>query len=261
MFLFSIHPNSADVGNHALYAKGFAVKMTDTINRLADLCLSNLNSPVIWKCGIRKADNFAFAEFAVLDVDDDTGMNLDQAMEAFRGFVHIIGTTKSHQKDKGGKVCDRYRVFIALEERVSDPIIYQSTNAALARKYSGDLQATAGHMAFMPLKKIVGYSEVGKRLPLERIVVRKPQRKFVSSTTYGENRIVPRYIQDLLTYGASPGERNLACFKIASGLRGSGFFEDEVVQLILSSSVPIDQSERVQREIRSAVRSAFRRAK
>lgn len=257
MYFFSLHPNEADVGNHALYAKGFGVKVYKEIWRLAQACTVKLNSPSVWKYGIRKQENFAFSEFAVIDCDDGL-MTLQEAQEEFREYVHIIGTTKSHGRLKGNKVCDRYRIFLRLEKRLLKADDYQSTNVALAKKYGGDMQATAAHMAFMPLKEIVGFSQEGNCVPIVSCPSVKVQKNRIANAMGSDSRIIPNYIQGWLTSGAPTGQANLTCFKIASGLAKRGFYEDEIVEIILNSSVPTDRSTQVEKEVRSAVRSGMR---
>lgn len=258
MHFFSLHSNVNDIGNHALYAKGFGVKIFKEIWQLAHACTQKLNSPAVWKYGIRKQENFAFAEFAVLDCDEGI-LTLEEAQEEFRPYTHIIGTTKSHRQLKGNKVFDRYRVFLRLEKRILKSEDYNATNLALAKLYGGDQQATAAHMAFMPLKEIVGFSEGGKCLPISvssLVVVHKSR---VINATGSDDRQIPYYIREWLEFGAPEGQRNLTCFKIASGLAKRGFFEDEILDLILNSSVPLERSVKVENEVRSAVRSAMRR--
>ncbi len=259
MFLkFSMHPNTKDLGNHAFYAKGYTVKTYQHIWQLAQAVTQNHNSPVIWKYGIRKQENFAFAEFAVLDCDEGA-MTLLEAQEEFKPYRHIIGTTKSHQQLKGNKVCDRYRVFLALEKRVEKAEDYAATNTALAKRYGGDLQAVAAHMAFMPLKEIVGFSADGKLLPISVYIPVVVQKNRPPNAIYSKNREIPDYIREWLQFGAPAGQANLTCFKIASGLARRGFYEDEIVEIVLNSSVPTNRTSQVEKEVRSAVRSAVRR--
>ncbi len=260
MFFFSVHPNVDDIGNHAFYAKGFHVQQFRKMEQLGQRCLNTMNSPVIWKCGIRNVKNFAWSQFAVIDVDD--GPSLGEAMVQFQGYAHVMGTTKSHRKLKGNKIADRYRIFLPLVDKVSDPEQYKAINTALAERHGGDIQAVGGHMAFMPLKEIVSFSERGIKLPVADLVA--TQSKIVPAETRlnptpSVDRRIPGYIQRWLTYGVSAGERNITCFKVACGLAKAGFHEDEIIMMVVRSAIPVDRSARVESEIRSTVRSALRR--
>jgi len=45
----------------------------------------------------------------IIDVDD--GMTIDEAKSLFKSMTYLITTTRSHQKDKHGLVCDRFRLI------------------------------------------------------------------------------------------------------------------------------------------------------
>ncbi len=258
MILFSLHPNTANLGNHAYYSKGFIVRPSLHLKQISTWITAQLNSPIIWTYGIRKEANFQSSSFCVLDVDD--GPCLEDAVKTFADYAHILGTTKSHQKDKGGKVRDRYRVFIQTECKLVKAPVYKHMNELLARQYGGDMQAVGAHMSFMPLREIISVRDKGMLLPIidpPPVVTFKP--KINSNTTYSGSRQIPRYVRDYLEIGPADGERNLTAFKVASGLSRTGFHEDEIVGIILDSRIPLDRSERVEREIRSAVRNAIRR--
>jgi hypothetical protein len=261
VFFFSIHPNREAVGQHGLTSRGFTVKVVQNMKILGDYVTKFMNSPVIWKCGIRKGENFAWAQFAVLDVDD--GLALRDAVKHFEPYLHLIGTTKSHQKLKGNKVADRFRVFVALNERTKQAEEYLATNVKLALELGGDVQACGAHMSFMPLTEIISLNERGKRLDIELPSV-NPQHIHNSNpkrlnATYSGRRQIPNYIQRWLQFGAPEGERNITCFKAACGLLKAGFFEDEVINMLIDSAIPISRSEDISREIRQTVRSAARK--
>ena len=65
-----------------------------------------------WNNGkkVPKAFNREKQDCIILDVDD--GVTIQRIQKIFKKYMYIIGTTKSHQKDKKGLVCDRFRVII-----------------------------------------------------------------------------------------------------------------------------------------------------
>lgn len=71
-------------------------------------------SPGIYKDNHRRKDNFLEAESIALDFD--SGLSLEDAFNRFKDYWCIIGTTRNHQKDKGGITCDRFRVILKLEK-------------------------------------------------------------------------------------------------------------------------------------------------
>ncbi len=61
--------------------------------------------------------NWVGQDIFVLDVDD--GLPIPQALERIKEYRAMIHTTSSHQKEKGGIKCDRYRIIIPLTTRTS----------------------------------------------------------------------------------------------------------------------------------------------
>lgn len=260
MYFFSIHPDTANIGNHGRYSKGWSVKLFNSVGQLAQACTQHLNSPIVWTYGIRSAANFLYSDFIVVDVDNDKMMSIDRAMDRYADFVHIIGTTKSNGVLKGNLVSERFRVFVAVEERVQSPDVYKSLCMQESFQVGGDWQACGPSMQFMPLSQIVSYSEVGRKMPA---TINQPRRQAGRSKPRVEasfaQREIPPYIQDWLDGNVRQGERNITAFKIACTLRKRNFTEDEILEIILSSSLPLDRSTKTVREIKNTVRSAMRR--
>ena len=259
MYFFSIHPNIHDVGNHALYAKGWTVKPFESISALAEACCKHLNSPIVWTYGIRRASNFLYSDFVVVDVDDDSKLALNAAIDRYSGYVHAIGITKSHLRLKGNFLAERYRVFIACERRIEMAEVYKQLCLQQAWACGGDWQASGAHMQFMPLREIVSYSEVGKKLSCDDLPIQ--QTKPRPSRPEGGNGI-PSFIQRWLDGEVRAGERNITVFKIACGLLKRNFVQDEIIELVLRSSLPLNpESDKTKREVRNAVKSAYRARK
>jgi len=85
-------------------------------SKIKDLVKSEYNySAGTFKDGYRNKDNYAqYADMIILDIDD--GLSIDGAKALFQPMTHIIATTKSHQKDKNGVKCDRFRVILPVEQ-------------------------------------------------------------------------------------------------------------------------------------------------
>ena len=88
-------------------------------NKIVDLVKSRFNySAGTFKDNYRNADNYLnYTDLIILDVDD--GKSIDEAMIIFEPFDYIIATTKSHQKEKNGKICDRFRVILPTEKPIN----------------------------------------------------------------------------------------------------------------------------------------------
>ena len=67
----------------------------------------------------RLDDNFE-GKVDVLIIDVDETCNIDQAKQLFGKYKFYIITTRTHQKEKHGLVCDRFRIFFELSETVDD---------------------------------------------------------------------------------------------------------------------------------------------
>lgn len=97
-------------------------------------------SPISFKDGYRKGENFQGVSTAVLDIDD--GNSIVEATQKLKGYKYLIVTTKSHQKsEKNGrplKPCDRYRLFLALEKPITDPKVYQRVITELIKEFKAD---------------------------------------------------------------------------------------------------------------------------
>lgn len=78
-----------------------------------------------FKDDYRKDDNYTGNEYVlILDIDSDC--TIDQAKEIFKQYNFFIITTKSHNKEKNGVVCDRFRIFIELDEIINCSIKRES---------------------------------------------------------------------------------------------------------------------------------------
>lgn len=72
--------------------------------------------------GHRKNENY-LGDTNVVFLDIDDGMTFIEAQTVFKDLQCFIFTTRSHQKDKKGKVCDRFRVAIKLDKPINLPVI------------------------------------------------------------------------------------------------------------------------------------------
>lgn len=68
-------------------------------------------SPFRFIGGKKISDRWNNSEQNLLILDIDDGLTIDEAKNMFMRYKYLIATTKSHQKEKKGKVCDRFRVI------------------------------------------------------------------------------------------------------------------------------------------------------
>jgi hypothetical protein len=120
--MISYHKNLSM--NPAHYASNWKTVDTNDLERLVEGVLTYPWSPIVWKDGKRTSENFLCADFLAYDFDDGR-MSLKTCVSKFENHIHIIGTTKSHQKEKGGKpAVDRFRLILRLTERITSAKSY-----------------------------------------------------------------------------------------------------------------------------------------
>lgn len=66
-----------------------------------------------------RADNNFDGSVDVLIIDIDEDCTIEQAKVLFKRYEFFIITSKSHQKEKNGIVCDRFRIFFKLDKTIN----------------------------------------------------------------------------------------------------------------------------------------------
>lgn len=69
-------------------------------------------SPFEFKNAIKKSENWSNENQNILILDIDDGLSIDEAKKIFKDYTYFICTTKSHQQDKKGIICDRFRIIL-----------------------------------------------------------------------------------------------------------------------------------------------------
>ena len=97
-------------------------------------------SPISFKDGYRKGANFQGVSILALDIDD--GYTITEVKEKLEGYQYLLVTTLHHQLSmKNGKPItptDKYRLFIPLEEPITDPVEYQAIIKGLIQEFKAD---------------------------------------------------------------------------------------------------------------------------
>lgn len=111
-------------------------------------------------------NNFdGFVDVLILDIDD--GCTIEQAKSLFQKYEFYLITSKSHQKDKGGISCDRFRLFLHLENTVYIREQMEHLYNQVIQKYSfiDNKCKNVSRLYFAsPLESLVIYNQ-GKRYP------------------------------------------------------------------------------------------------
>lgn len=231
---------------NAPYPQNFRCIEVRSGTDLAKIITTAVWSPICWKNNRRLSDEFFCSDFLVLDYDDGV-MTLGDVVEWAKKHTHIIGTTKSHQKEKNGKTCDRFRVVVPWETRITDLNTYRQNMGRILSALSSDPACKDGARIYQPCTRIVSYGvgEKAKWFPYE---TPKPRPVYTP-----ENKTIPLWLQDYMTTTPGPGERNKTAYKIAYYLARYGFSEQECLSAVLSAPIDIPDSEK-----RSCAKSGFR---
>ena len=226
-------------------------------------------SPIVWRGGVRRQENFLFANYAVLDVD--AGMPIAHAIDkVFRDVCHIIGTTRSHGKEKNGVVCDRYRVIVPFVRPIYDLATYRHNMQLIVDEYDVDRACKDGGRFFYPCVEIVSEQKYGFCFDIERppvshgalkspIDIEEKRYELESKRQSARTKKTPYWIRDLIQNGKLPGwasGRNHAMHRAAGHFALRGWHEGEIFATLAKS--PIDRTCFTDAELAQAIRSALR---
>lgn len=204
------------------------------IETLADLSIfitATNWAPGTFKDGQRKNANFQTSDFIALDIDDGITISEFKARLDEKHLSYIIGTTKSHQVQKGETPpCDRFRVIIPLAARVKSEQAYSSIFNRLLNEFPMiDRNARDCARMFYPCKEIVHMVENGELL-LPDIHLKDVLASQVGPVADLINKQLGNLsynTKQFLANGAKPGEWNSQLFLTAKDFQQQGYNIDE----------------------------------
>lgn len=183
-----------------------------------------------WSCGTfneneRSIDNFIESYFMALDIDE--GVTIEEAQNRLKGLSHIIAPTRNHKREKNGKVADRFRIVLTLDNPVRDKNDYYTTYAELLRLFpEADRACQDPARMFYPSKEIYDVKsgdrfKTKKYTPPEAEEVKVVKKGQLSSPTL-----------DLLMFGAPAGTRHDRLYKAAKDAAENNYTEEEFTAMI-----------------------------
>lgn len=97
-------------------------------------------SPFQYDNNYRKEINSNLDKCNCIMLDFDDGMTIDEAKLLFNQYRNIIATTKSHQKEKNGIICDRFRLILPTNRAFENISIdeYKMMMQILINRYGSD---------------------------------------------------------------------------------------------------------------------------
>lgn len=184
----------------------------------------------IFKDNYRNKANFVEAECIALDVDNDGPSDfytIEDAAKVFKDYKHIIMPSKSHQKEKNGKIADRFRIILFLNDTITDSKDFTATWLDLLKFYPGaDRACKDASRFYYPSPQSYSVNENGKTWPISKYV--EPEKNELDAyITNGEKGQLSKQTLNFLAYGAPAGKRNKRLFKAAKDMQEQGFSIEE----------------------------------
>jgi len=246
------------------YTEGFVAVDTDDPARVAK-CINTYSwSPSRFKDGYRKQENFLGANWLGLDFDSPE-MSLEEMRRAVCDMVHVIGTTRNHQKAKGkpSVTCDRFRVLLRAE-RFMDAGEYKATLYHLSRKWEIDSSCIDEGRHFYACIEIISVN-LDPEAYLQEVITPPPVsavdivQQNLRRARYEATKALPRWLSQFLQVGTliRAGGRNNTIYAAAIELTNLGLPEPEIIQMI--AGAPIDRTGLSDREFMRTIHSGCRR--
>ncbi len=209
----------------------------DSMDELAAVLSNDCWSPGIFNDRKRNILSLASLDLLVLDVDD--GASLDDAKEKFSAYKHIIATSKSHQKEKNGKVCDRFRVVLFLTEPITNDKDFKVTWTFAYQQWPFiDRACKDSARFFYPSPNIVSINRTGqlvqtRHAPVMPTIEPKARAAEAVLTSLKGERVkgdLWKSTLEFLLEGAPEGTRHNALVKAVGNMREQGYEKSEVIE-------------------------------
>lgn len=263
--MIMVHLNTENMFDAKMYSKGWVGRYAPTVGELASFITKYPCSSCLWGNGDRKKINFRGAHWLGLDFDD--GMTIDEAKVAFKDYLHLMGTTKSHQILKDGERKDRFRVFLRFGVACKNVDNYEATVSKYIKKYGADSACKDAARMFWPCKEIVSSKFFGKIVTavdaseiLKRKIKAEDRKERNWKVLYKDGRSIPARVQTKLLYGAVDGKRNITCYGFGADLGSLGYSVDKILDLVVRSGKYISSDFTIE-EARLAISSGMKKAK
>ena len=247
--------------------KWFNPKEILGFDQLSMIMSSCVWSPVVWHAGCRDKKNFLSCEVLGLDFDDGA-WTLDDAKTWVTdlNLSAIIGTTKSHQKEKttaAGKVspaCDRFRIVVPFAEKCTDIDLYEANMRVLLREIPADVSCSDGARFFYPCREITWVNRGGEGYVLDEslkqreIESRQEWAKAVISCR--ETGLLPSWILSAVNFGVVEGGRHTMCYRIGANLSLMGYSVPEIISLIAQGPLAVIGRQDIERAVSNGAKAS-----
>jgi hypothetical protein len=186
----------------------------------------------VFRDNYRNKKNFKETEAIAIDVDNDgpnDNYTITEAAEKFAQYKHLIMPSRSHQKEKNGKVADRFRVILFLDRTVTDPKDFQATWKTIYEGYpAADRACKDASRFFFPSPEVYSLNADGKLWPAAKYVVPETN-ELDEALSKGERGTLSKQTLEFFMNGAPEGRRNQYLFKAAKDMQEQGYHASEVI--------------------------------
>jgi hypothetical protein len=226
------HVDKAKEAYKATYGETVDIKNEDI---LAD-CLFNFAYSCSVFEGKRNNKNFKYADYLALDIDQ--GQSIRGVVKVLQqlNLLAYIGSTTSHQKDKNGHTCDRFRVILPLETRIDTEAKFRATMDYLADYFNYDPQCKD------PARFYFACEEIAKidGMPLRTMNIKpKKVQKTAKNNIFGEKKgQLSLRTRTFLEEGSDNWHIDylIAC----RDMKSQGYSRDEIIELFDDNGWTLD---------------------
>jgi len=201
-----------------------------TLDQLAQQAMTYNYSTGVFKDNYRNKANFLQAECIAIDVDNDEvhdNYTIEGAKDLFKDYKHLIMPSKSHKKEKNGKVADRFRVILFLAQSITDAKDFTATWGELLKFYpAADKACKDASRFYYPSPSMYSINETGKLWSVTKYVEPEINLK-ANRSSEGPDGHLSRLTMEFLLQGAPAGKRNTRLFKAAKDMQEQGIALDE----------------------------------
>lgn len=200
----------------------------NTIEELAAIISSYSWAPGVFTERRRLIANLSRIDLLVLDVDD--GCTLESARELFAPYRHIVATSRNHQKEKNGVVCDRYRVVLFTSESLTSDHDFKSTWTRAHRLWPFiDDACKDSSRFFYASPTIVSINREGRTFEVNKAIDTPSPTRVAQPSSEGPKGDLWKSTYRFLAEGAPAGQRHLELVKAVGNMREQGYSHPEVL--------------------------------
>lgn len=212
----------------------------ENMNMLSEIILTHAWSPIVWKNNYALTGNFEYSDFLVLDFDNPGEESLDQVNEAYQDHKRIIATTRSHQIEKNGIICDRYRLIMPWDKRITDYDTYKYNYQLVLKRFPwADSKCYDGARFFYPSQKIL-YIDRAAEYSYETSAHTQTYTTLHTHFTHPIDGKIPSWCLNFINDGRVGESRNLKVYAVALELFRQGFVEADIRRIIMRAPINWD---------------------